>query len=145
MIEDEKHSVWGALYEIDLMHMASLDAQEGVHIDKYIPLIKNVVRSDGEEVECRLYQMLDVSPRPIDYSNPSIPDEHKPSKSMYKFNYVLNTMFHLLQISINKILKHLPFAFLLNSVQRGICERRRRESTAGKIRRIFEKYCRQWP
>lgn len=82
VIEDEKHSVWGALYEIDLMHMASLDIQEGVHIDKYIPLIKNVVKPDGVEIECRLYQMLDVPSKPIDYSDPTIPNEHKPSRSM---------------------------------------------------------------
>lgn len=87
VIEDEKHSVLGALYEIDLMHMASLDIQEGVHIDKYVPLIKNVVKPDGEEMECRLYQMLNVPSKPVDYSNPSIPNEHKPSKSMFKFSY----------------------------------------------------------
>lgn len=65
--------------------MASLDIQEGVHIDKYIPLIKNVVKPDGVEIECRLYQMLDVPSKPIDYSDPTIPNEHKPSKSMQYF------------------------------------------------------------
>lgn len=71
------------------MHMASLDIQEGVHIDKYIPLIKNVVKPNGEAVECRLYQMLDAPSKPIDYSNPNIPNEHKPSKSMYIVQYSL--------------------------------------------------------
>lgn len=82
VIEDDKHSVWGALYEIDLTHMASLDCQEGVHIDKYIPLIKEVVKPDGEVVECRLYQMLNAPSKAVDYSNLDIPNELKPSKSM---------------------------------------------------------------
>lgn len=81
VIDDDKHSVWGALYEIDLMHMASLDCQEGVHINKYIPLIKNVFKPDGEIMECRLYQMLDVPTKSVDYSSPDIPNEQKPSKS----------------------------------------------------------------
>lgn len=85
VIEDEKHSVWGALYEIDLMHMASLDCQEGVHIDKYVPLIKNVVTPNGEAMECRLYQMLNVPAKAIDYTDSNIPHEQKPSKSTVQF------------------------------------------------------------
>lgn len=42
VIEDENESVWGAVWELDLMDMASLDAQEGVHIDIYVPVMKEV-------------------------------------------------------------------------------------------------------
>lgn len=78
--EDDNHTVWGAVYEIDLMHMASLDAQEGVHIDKYVPLIKQVETQDGEILECRLYQMTNAPTNAIKFSDPDIPYERKPSK-----------------------------------------------------------------
>lgn len=80
VIEDDNHTVWGAVYEIDLMHMASLDAQEGVHIDKYVPLIKQVETKDGEILECRLYQMTNAPTSAIKLSDPDIPYERKPSK-----------------------------------------------------------------
>lgn len=69
------------------MHMASLDCQEGVHIDKYVPLIKNVFMPNGEAMECRLYQMLDAPTKPIDYTDSTIPNEHKPSKSTSPFHF----------------------------------------------------------
>lgn len=80
IIEDDNHTIWGAVYEIDLMHMASLDAQEGVHIDKYVPLIKEVVTPDGEVLQCRLYQMTEAPTNPINLSDANIPFERKPSK-----------------------------------------------------------------
>lgn len=84
VIEDDKHTIWGAVYEIDLMHLASLDAQEGVHIDKYVPLIKEVVTPNGEILECRLYQMTDAPTNSIDLSDQNTPHERKPSKSKWK-------------------------------------------------------------
>lgn len=81
IIEDEKHIIWGAVYEIDLMHLATLDIQEGVHIDKYIPLIKEVETPNGEILECRLYQMINVPTNPINLTDSNIPFERKPSKS----------------------------------------------------------------
>lgn len=80
IIEDDNHEIWGAVYEIDLMHMASLDAQEGVHIDKYVPLMKEVVTTDGKILVCRVYQMTNVPTNPVNLSDPNIPYERKPSK-----------------------------------------------------------------
>lgn len=73
------------MYEIDLMHLASLDIQEGVHIDKYVPLIKEVITPNGEVLECRLYQMINMPTNPIDLKDVAIPFERKPSKSTYIF------------------------------------------------------------
>lgn len=101
VIEDEKHTIWGAVYEIDLMHLASLDIQEGVHIDKYIPLIKEVVTPDGEVLECRLYQMLNVPTNSINLSDSNIPYERKPSKC--NANVVIffqNSFLYLICVSI---------------------------------------------
>lgn len=81
VIEDDKRTVWGTVWEIDLMHLASLDAQEGVHIEKYVPLIKEVHTPDGDLIECRLYQMVDAPTNEIDLHHPEIPHERKPSKS----------------------------------------------------------------
>lgn len=83
VVEDEKRTIWGAVYEIDLTHLPSLDAQEGVHIDMYVPLIKEVVTPNGEVLECRLYQMTNSPSNAIDLSNPSNPHERKPSKSEF--------------------------------------------------------------
>lgn len=86
VIEDENHTTWGAVYEIDLTHLPSLDAQEGVHIDIYVPLIKEVITPDGETLECRLYQMTNTPTNAIDLSDPALPYERKPSKSEFFVN-----------------------------------------------------------
>lgn len=83
VIEDETKSVWGAVWEIDLMDMASLDAQEGVHLDMYVPLIKEVHTPDDEVLECRLYQMSVAPTNPLKLYSEPIPLERKPSKSLY--------------------------------------------------------------
>lgn len=84
IVEDENRSIWGAVYEIDLTHLPSLDAQEGVHIDYYVPLIKEVVTPDGEVLECRLYQMTNLPNNSIDLKSPTIPHERQPSKCKYE-------------------------------------------------------------
>lgn len=63
------------------MHLAQLDCQEGVHIDKYVPLIKEVHTPDGEVIECRFYQMINTPTNKIDLSDSSIPLERKPSRT----------------------------------------------------------------
>lgn len=87
IIDDEKSTVWGAVWEIDLMHLASLDIQEGVHIDKYVPLIKEVHAPDGEVIECRVYQMVEAPTNEIDLHQENIPFERKPSKSNFLLNF----------------------------------------------------------
>lgn len=79
--EDENHSVWGAIWEIDLTQLASLDCQEGVHIDIYVPLIKEVYTPDDKVIECRTYQMIKTPTNAINLHSPEIPYERKPSKS----------------------------------------------------------------
>lgn len=81
IVEDENHKVWGVVYEIDLMHLSSLDIQEGVHIDYYVPLIKEVQTPSGETLECRTYQMTNIPAQAINLSDASNPLERKPSKS----------------------------------------------------------------
>lgn len=81
--EDENKSVWGALWEIDLMDMPMLDNQEGVHLDQYVPLIKEVYKPDGEVVECRLYQMCGAPTDRLKLNSDTLPNERKPSKSLY--------------------------------------------------------------
>lgn len=56
-------------------------SQEGVHINKYVPLIKEVHTPDGEILECRLYQMTDTPTYKVKLKDPSIPHERKPSKT----------------------------------------------------------------
>lgn len=75
------------------MHLASLDIQEGVHIDKYIPLIKEVVTPHGDVLECRLYQMLNVPSNSINLSDSNIPYERKPSKC--NANMIFSLRIHL--------------------------------------------------
>lgn len=92
--EDENHSVWGAVWEIDLTHLASLDRQEGVHIDKYVPLIKEVHTPDGEVIECRTYQMIKTPTNAIDLHSPEIPHERKPSKSKQLILFFLQSVWY---------------------------------------------------
>lgn len=56
-------------------------SQEGVHINKYFPLIKEVHTSDGDVIECRMYQMADMPLNKIKLKDPNIPYERKPSKT----------------------------------------------------------------
>lgn len=65
IIEDKIQTVWGTLYEIDLKHLASLDAQELVHENVYVPIIKEVMTPDGDSLEARSYQMLGTPIWPI--------------------------------------------------------------------------------
>lgn len=58
-----------------------LCSQEGVHINKYIPLIKEVYTLDGEVLECRIYQMADTPMNKVKLKDPTIPHERKPSKT----------------------------------------------------------------
>lgn len=64
-----------------MTHLASLDCQEGVHIDIYVPLIKEVHTLDGEVIECRTYQMIKTPTNALNLHSPEIPNERKPSKS----------------------------------------------------------------
>lgn len=83
IIEDNNHTVWGAAFEIDSIHMKSLDDQELVNENMYVPIVKKAVTVDGEELECRSYQMIGVPNDVIDITDPATPFERKPSKSEY--------------------------------------------------------------
>ncbi|XP_055298889.1 gamma-glutamylcyclotransferase-like isoform X2 [Sitodiplosis mosellana] len=81
VVEDENYTVWGAVYEIDLKHLPSLDAQEGVNSKRYVPITKEIVTSDEEVLTCRSYQLTEQPTNAVNLSDPTIPLERKPSKT----------------------------------------------------------------
>lgn len=95
------------------MDMAMLDAQEGVHVGFYIPLIKEVYRPDGEVVECRFYQMCDAPTDRVKLGSDSLPDDRKPSKSLYSTmtGFLRSTMSALISERISFELRFIGIAF----------------------------------
>lgn len=64
IVPDNGRHVWGALWEISLKNLASLDHQEGVHINMYRPLEVTVETPEGETKTARVY-MLCNNPGPL--------------------------------------------------------------------------------
>lgn len=56
---DAGRHVWGALWELDLSNLASLDNQEHVHLNLYRPLNITVETPTGETKEARVYILVD--------------------------------------------------------------------------------------
>ncbi|XP_055315981.1 gamma-glutamylcyclotransferase-like [Sitodiplosis mosellana] len=81
IFDDKNGTVSGAVYELDLKHLPSLDDQEGVNKNIYAPLVKEVITSDGKVLECRTYQMSGAPTDELNLSDPNIPFERKPSKT----------------------------------------------------------------
>lgn len=78
IVEDSNSTVWGAIYEIDILNLKDLDRQEGVP-NVYIPITVNVETSTNGIVACRTYTHVE---NPSSQSSPSnLPDERKPSLS----------------------------------------------------------------
>lgn len=70
--------VWGAIWNIGSEHMDSLDKQEGVLDNIYVPLYMDIVLPDGTLKNCKLYQHTEV---PKDYGDiKNLPEERRPSK-----------------------------------------------------------------
>ncbi|XP_059621994.1 gamma-glutamylcyclotransferase-like isoform X1 [Phlebotomus argentipes] len=73
-------NVWGAIWEIDMENLDSLDKQEGVHRGVYQPLSLPIETPRGETLICRVYQLVN---NPDDYpvKNGVRIEERKPSYS----------------------------------------------------------------
>lgn len=56
-------------------------SQEGVHVNLYIPLVKEIYTIEGEVVQCRVYQMVNTPTDIINLSSPKIAYERQPSKT----------------------------------------------------------------
>lgn len=75
-------SVWGALWELDMEHMASLDEQEGVTSKVYFPKQVDVELIDGTVKNCRVYQLCDNAAAIDNICD--LPENQKPSKVYLK-------------------------------------------------------------
>jgi gamma-glutamylcyclotransferase len=71
--------VWGAIWEINVVNLAHLDMQEGVHKQVYRPLSVPIETPDGETLICRAYQLVK---NPVDLPvGAEIPEERQPSQT----------------------------------------------------------------
>lgn len=70
-------SVWGAIWEIDMKHMESLDDQEGVTQKVYFPLMVDVESPDGGLQNCRVYQQHQTPEKSVPLE--LLPHERQPS------------------------------------------------------------------
>ncbi|GAB0086328.1 Gamma-glutamylcyclotransferase [Sergentomyia squamirostris] len=80
VIESSGGSVWGAIWEIDMENMDSLDKQEGVHRGVYRPLSLPIETPRGEVFICRVYQLVN-NPDGYPVKNGVTLEERKPSYS----------------------------------------------------------------
>lgn len=83
VVEDKDEHVWGAIYQLENSNMASLDKQEGVSIQQYVPFDANVITSDNKILVCRCYKLVKQPTKQT-----PIPLERRPSKS-YKETMLL--------------------------------------------------------
>lgn len=56
--------MWGAIWEISLQNLPSLDSQEGVHNSVYKPMEVEVETPTGRTENCRVYMLCD-NPGPL--------------------------------------------------------------------------------
>ncbi|KAI4497969.1 hypothetical protein M0802_006793 [Mischocyttarus mexicanus] len=77
IVPTENVSVWGAIWELDQCNLSTLDCQEGVNDNIYIPLTVDIETSTGAILKCRVYQQSKV---PDNYIKPMfLPNERLPS------------------------------------------------------------------
>lgn len=78
IVPDPGKYVWGAVWEINSSDMDDLDKQEGVHDNIYSALQVKVTTTDGNVLECRVYQLIE---QPETYvPAPLLPIERRPSR-----------------------------------------------------------------
>lgn len=58
IVPDENDQVWGAIWDVGMENMDSLDRQEGVHLNIYRPIDVNVKTPGGDTVLCRCYRLV---------------------------------------------------------------------------------------
>lgn len=68
IVSNPDREVWGAIWEMDVKNLASLDRQEGVHLNKYVPFNVTVETPEGESKTCRCYKLVD-NPPPLGPNN----------------------------------------------------------------------------
>lgn len=78
IVPDSGKHVWGAVWEINNSEMNDLDKQEGVHDNIYKALEVKVTTPDGDVLECRVYQLINL-PEPY-VSASLLPQERRPSR-----------------------------------------------------------------
>uniref|UniRef100_A0A6M2DP07 gamma-glutamylcyclotransferase n=1 Tax=Xenopsylla cheopis TaxID=163159 RepID=A0A6M2DP07_XENCH len=69
--------VWGAIWEIENKNLASLDKQEGVHLNSYQAKDINIKTKSGKNVLCRIYEQCKLPPT-LQPGEP-FPEDRKPS------------------------------------------------------------------
>lgn len=77
IVPNKESTVWGAIWEIDVEHMTSLDDQEGVNKNIYFPLMVDVELPDGTLKKCRVYQQYEIPEPNLDIDK--LPKERQPS------------------------------------------------------------------
>lgn len=77
IVPNKESIVWGAIWEINLEHMATLDEQEGVNNKVYFPLMIDVELPDGTYQNCRVYQQHEKPEPDVDLDK--LPHERQPS------------------------------------------------------------------
>lgn len=76
LVEKKNSIVWGAIWEVDNCHLATLDEQEGVAEKIYQPIMIDVKTPDDETVTCRSYKQTKI----LNYIVPKLmPLERRPS------------------------------------------------------------------
>ncbi|XP_044743554.1 gamma-glutamylcyclotransferase-like [Chrysoperla carnea] len=75
------HTVWGAIWELDDIHLASLDHQEGVHENMYFRFDATIETPEGNSITCKTYQQT-VNPKMLNEGE-SLPLDRRPSE-LYK-------------------------------------------------------------
>lgn len=114
--------VWGALWEIDNVHLESLDRwlkvfshcfqlkknvfrQEGVADNLYIPLTVNVETPEGKNLECRVYQQTATFPTLEDIGE--LPEDRRPSV-IYLNTILKGAQESALPVEYQNVLKRIP-------------------------------------
>ncbi|EFA09461.1 gamma-glutamylcyclotransferase isoform X2 [Tribolium castaneum] len=77
IVKNDRRHVWGAIWEIDLKHMESLDRQEGVPHKIYYALDVDVIVPEGGTKKCRVYQQCVIPSATEDIEK--LADDRKPS------------------------------------------------------------------
>jgi len=58
VVESPESCVWGVVWIKHNSTIASLDEQEGVHLEIYKPIFVEVTTTEGEVLKCRCYQQI---------------------------------------------------------------------------------------
>ncbi|CAH1636414.1 unnamed protein product [Spodoptera littoralis] len=77
IVPNLKEHVWGAVWKMQCEEMPSLDKQEGVDLQQYVPKQVYIKYRDGKQAKCRTYQHTSFPPDVCSLS--SLPAHRRPS------------------------------------------------------------------